>query len=129
MAFGMMQSKWGILQRPLGCTLANMLWMVQAIARLHNFCINERLEVTQTSFEVQDDEAPGYIPTVPHDVNGEPVSLDGAFETISDGHSFLREYMATRVEKKQFQHPVSNKRMQYTAHSHSRLRVPDGTEP
>ena len=55
MAFGMMQSKWGILQRPLTCSLQNMLWLVQAIARPHNLCINERLKEELTSFEVPDD--------------------------------------------------------------------------
>lgn len=39
MAFGMMQSKWGALQRPIGCTLSNMVWLSQGIARLHNYCI------------------------------------------------------------------------------------------
>jgi len=44
MAFGMMQSKWSVLQRPVTCRLKNVLLMVQAIGRLHNYCINERLE-------------------------------------------------------------------------------------
>jgi hypothetical protein len=43
MAFGMMQVKWGMLQRPLGCSIKNMLWLAQEVARLHNYCINERL--------------------------------------------------------------------------------------
>jgi hypothetical protein len=108
MAFGMMQSKWGILQRPVGCTLYNMLWLVQAIARLHNFCINKRLELSMGAFEVPDTLVHGYIPSVPHDVEGDPVKLHTAFDVVSDGHSFLREYMASRVEKKQLQRPVNN---------------------
>jgi DDE superfamily endonuclease len=108
MAFGMMQSKWGILQRPVGCTLYNMRWLVQAIARLHNYCINERLELSMGAFEIPDALVPGYIPSVPHDVEGDPVQLHTAFDVVSDGHSFLREYMASRVEKKQLQRPVNN---------------------
>ena len=108
MAFGMMQSKWGILQRPLTCSLQNMLWLVQAIARLHNLCINERLEEELTTFEVPDDLVPNYIPSVPHNEEGDPVALDAAFDGVMEGHSFLREYMATRVQKKQLQRSSSN---------------------
>jgi hypothetical protein len=110
MAFGMMQSKWGILQRPIGCSLSNMLWLVQAIGRLHNLCINERLDKSLPSFETPDGSIPGYIPSVPHDIEGDPVSLYTVFDCVSDGHSFLREYMASRVEKKQLQRPVVNKK-------------------
>jgi DDE superfamily endonuclease len=110
MAFGMMQSKWGILQRPLNCSMRNMLWMVQAIARLHNYCINERVSRLQPSFEVSDNSIPGYIPAVPHDIDGDPVCLehDAAFISTVDGHSFLREWMATRVEKKHLERPGTN---------------------
>ena len=108
MAFGMMQSKWGILQRPLTCSLRNMLWLVQAIARLHNFCINERLEEEQSPFEVPDSLVPAYIPTVPHNDEGDPVNLHAAFDGVLDGHSFLREHMATRVQRKQLERPSNN---------------------
>ena len=43
MAFGLMTRKWGILQRPLSNSLASMKHLVCCIARLHNFCIDERL--------------------------------------------------------------------------------------
>jgi DDE superfamily endonuclease len=90
MAFGMMQAKWGILQRPLGCSISNMLWLAQAIARLHNYCINERLAASQSSFEV-------------------PVQLLHAFQGTNDGsHSYLREHMALRVQQKQIWRPGNN---------------------
>jgi DDE superfamily endonuclease len=108
MAFGMMQSKWGILQRPLSCSLKNMLWLVQGIARLHNFCINERLAAAQSSFDIPDGLIPHYIPSVPHDDEGDPVALDAAYDGVLDGHSYLREYMAKRVERKQLQRPGNN---------------------
>ena len=44
MAFGLMVKKWGILQRPLLCDLGHVKHVVCAIARLHNFVINEPLE-------------------------------------------------------------------------------------
>ena len=43
MAFGMMQMKWGILQRPLSCKLRNVGLLIHTVGRLHNFVINERL--------------------------------------------------------------------------------------
>jgi DDE superfamily endonuclease len=115
MAFGIMQSKWGILQRPVGCTLRNMLWMAQAIARLHNFCINERLgdeEGSSLAFDALD-ASHSYIPSVPHDDNGDPVAAGAqgnAFVGVSDGHSFLREWMANRVLERQLQRPNNRKR-------------------
>lgn len=44
MAFGLMTKKWGILGRAVSIGLGNIKYMVLAIARLHNFCINERLK-------------------------------------------------------------------------------------
>ena len=38
-----MVQKWGILQKPLTCKLKHVWKITVAIARLHNFCINERL--------------------------------------------------------------------------------------
>ena len=46
MAFGLMTRKWGILQRPLSSSLFSMKHLVCCIARLHNFCIDERLRMT-----------------------------------------------------------------------------------
>lgn len=46
MAFGLMTRKWGILQRPLSSSLFLMKHLVCCIARLHNFCIDERLKMT-----------------------------------------------------------------------------------
>jgi DDE superfamily endonuclease len=106
MAFGMMQGKWSILQRPLGCSMKNMIWLSQGIARLHNYCINERLAESKSSFSTPDAEIPRYIPSIPHNANGNPVELQHAFMGANDdGQSFLREWMATRVLTKQLQRP------------------------
>jgi hypothetical protein len=43
MAFGLMTRKWGILQRPLSNSLFSIKHIICCIARLHNFCIDERL--------------------------------------------------------------------------------------
>jgi hypothetical protein len=39
----MMQKKWGTLWHPLLVPLEKTKYMVEVIARLHNYCINERL--------------------------------------------------------------------------------------
>mmetsp|Transcript_23629 Transcript_23629/g.30822 ORF Transcript_23629/g.30822 Transcript_23629/m.30822 type:complete len:137 (-) Transcript_23629:57-467(-) len=44
MAFGLMMQKCGIQQWPLTNTLGAMKHIICAIARLHNFCIDERLK-------------------------------------------------------------------------------------
>ena len=54
MAFGLMTRKWGILQRPLTNSLPNIKHIILCIARLHNFCINERLKEKGTTSEVND---------------------------------------------------------------------------
>jgi hypothetical protein len=95
-------------ERPVGCSLKNMVWLVQAIARLHNLCINERLAEAQSAFDVPDSLIPHYIPSVPHDNEDDPVVLDTAFNGVLEGQSFLREYMATRVQRKQLQRPGIN---------------------
>ena len=43
MAFGLMVKKWGLLSRPLSIKMSNVKHLMVTIARLHNFCINERL--------------------------------------------------------------------------------------
>lgn len=119
MAFGMMQGKWGILQRPLSCSMNNMLWLVQAIARLHNYCINERLAAAMSPFEVPDSSVPSYIPSVPHNGSGDPVQLNHAFQGTNDGHSFLREWMATRVERKSLLRPGNSENSTSTSRKRS----------
>jgi hypothetical protein len=74
----MMQAKWGILQRPLTCSMGNMVWLAQAIARLHNYCINERLAETLSPFDVPINSIPTYILSVPRNADGDPVQLDNA---------------------------------------------------
>ena len=51
MAFGSMTRKWGILQRPLTTDIEKVKYVILAIARLHNFCINERLDTRADNVE------------------------------------------------------------------------------
>jgi DDE superfamily endonuclease len=99
MAFGIMSMKWGILSHPLTCKVANLRWLVTAIGCLHNFCINERLLSEEAYDATKDPNIPSYLPSVPHDCNGDPIQLADLVQA-NDGHSHLREFMATRVERR-----------------------------
>ena len=119
MAFGTMTKKWGILNRPLTISLANVKWLMQAVARLHNFVINERLRMQKEGVEdslngEEDTLTPtSYLPTTPHEENGDPVVLQPLFEAEEvqayDGFSGLREAMADRVARKKLTRPAGNK--------------------
>jgi hypothetical protein len=107
MAFGLMQMKWGILRQPQSCSLKNLKYRVHAIARLHNFVINERLGRLGGSTS----EAPrtvSYLPSEPQDEDGNPILLDG-LSHMFPGWSELREEMARDVEMKGLTRPVGGK--------------------
>jgi len=113
MAFGLVQIKWGILQRPLGCNLNNLKWMAQCLARLHNFTVNERLAakedpVAEARAQVEGDQATCH-PTVPHDKNGNPININRLFTGTHDGCSHLREDMVRRVESLGLERPAGNR--------------------
>jgi hypothetical protein len=104
MAFGLMQTKWGILRQPQSCSLANLKYQVHAIACLQNFVINERLGESI-------DEAPrtiSYLPSEPQDEDGNPILIDG-LSNLFPGWSELREQMAARIEKMSLTRPVGNR--------------------
>jgi hypothetical protein len=44
MAFAMMTRKWGIYWRPLLIGLDKIKYIVEVVGRLHNYCINERID-------------------------------------------------------------------------------------
>lgn len=64
MAFGLMVKKWAILTRPLSLKLKKIKRLMVAIARLHNFCINERLasQLCTRSTTNNGDNVPVYTP-------------------------------------------------------------------
>jgi DDE superfamily endonuclease len=107
MAFGIMQMKWGVLQCPVKCKLANAKDLVQAMGRLHNFVINERL----IRLGIADDAVGGgYMPSVPHDADGDPVNVEALFSGLAHrGYSEQRERMADRVEALGLKGPFSNR--------------------
>jgi len=127
MAFGLVQIKWRILLRPIGVRLNNLKWMAQAIARLHNFVVNERLakrEDPMNEIRVQAESGRAtYHPTVPHDRNGDPIILNQLFNGTHEGHSHLREEMVRRVEMLRLSRPAENK-IKKDSNNNSRLYDP-----
>jgi DDE superfamily endonuclease len=97
MAFGMMQGKWAILEKPLKVPITKVWKLVVAIARLHNFCINERIGETPT-------RRPRLNPSTPQAADGTPIRQeDGSVysqlrPSFLRGESATRERMVQRVE-------------------------------
>ena len=58
-------------------------------------------------------EGRGYLPSIPHDEHGDPISLEAMFShedvLTYEGHSELREAMAARVAKMRMIRPAKNK--------------------
>jgi hypothetical protein len=114
MSFGLMTKKWGILGRPLTIGYANVKWLMQAIVRLHNFVINERIRLAELEeMSVAVSEGRAFLPSVPHDESGDPINLDPTFSSNDfdgcQGFSGLREAMADRVQGMQLTRPASNR--------------------
>jgi hypothetical protein len=114
MSFGLMTKKWGILGRPLTIRYGNVKWLMQAIVRLHNFVINERIRLAELEeMSVAVAEGRAFLPSVPHDESGDPINLDPTFSSNDfdgyQGFSGLREAMADRVQGMQLTRPASNR--------------------
>lgn len=108
MAFGLMVQKWGILKRPLTCRLDNVWRVVVCIARLHNFCINERIarelppwhEGIERTFTVYEEGLRAMA------------GVNEFQESVSNEYpqwSLNRERLVRRVASKGLQRPVANR--------------------
>jgi DDE superfamily endonuclease len=108
MAFGLMVKKWAILSRPLSIKLKNIKRLILCIAKLHNFCINERLLIT------------GPAPYIPRNVGftqHENMLRDHAayeeFEELQHNYenawSNNRDRMVKEIKTLQFTRPGSKK--------------------
>ena len=63
-AFGFLTNKWRILRRSLGSNVRFAVKLLNACARLHNFCINERISVDQRDEDlVMDEEETVFVST------------------------------------------------------------------
>jgi DDE superfamily endonuclease len=110
MAFGLMVKKWGILSRPQSIKMIKMKKLMVAIARLHNFCINERLDMQNNN---RGNRVAAFTPRnvqfTAHEImlrdsaaNFESEEMDDAFE---NRWSMNRDRMAKDIEYLQLTRP------------------------
>ena len=97
MSFGMMTRKWLILDSPVKTKLKKTIVMIHAISRLHNFCINERLNYDGTNDFYLEDR--NIRPSVPLDIDNDPITIteDATQLYRSHGHSVNREIIASNI--------------------------------
>jgi hypothetical protein len=105
----MLVKKWGNLGRPVCVKLANVKHLVMAIARLHNFCIDER--ISQTA--VLDNQVVVFTPTnVAFDHHSIMLRDTAAIEDFEEmanefegGRSYNRERMVEEIQAMQLTRP------------------------
>ena len=115
MAFGLMQMKWGILWRPLRVKLSNIKFIINGIARLHNFTIDERLLDNEVEEFVGVGESRQYLPTEFQNANGSAihksrygVNLDFDNNKYVKGVSATRELMCNNIKNRGLKRPRGN---------------------
>lgn len=87
-AFGMLVHRWGILRGPLNCPIYKVGPLVMCLCRLHNFCINQRVEVSPGSYERDEIRVRSRAAMCRQECN-EPVCLDSCGRPrslLSGGH-------------------------------------------
>lgn len=105
MAFGLLQTKWSVLKKPLQVNLATAARVIEACARLHNFCLREDASVDADNDEailneiVPQGETPiqgwGYLPTL-EDIQPIP------------GTSIIRDVILDRIGQLGVRRPTHN---------------------
>jgi DDE superfamily endonuclease len=92
MAFGYMATKWGVLNRKKGLMVKpkNVWRVLVAIARLHNFCINQKDK-----------------DWTPQECNRGSTQVEKRKRTdpVEMGHSDVREYMVRTIERRGLKRP------------------------
>jgi hypothetical protein len=109
MAFGLMVKKWGILARPLSIKMIKMKRLMVAIARLHNFCINERLQQKQHNNQDCAVFTPRNVRFTAHETMLRESAADFEWEEMEDAFenpwSMNRDRMAKEIEYLQLTRP------------------------
>ena len=108
MAFGVMARKWSILLKPYTGSLYNVPRLWKAIARLHNFVIDERPKENQ---EVGPDEMYYNRPTtIHHRRTSAPIDEGNANNLFTlAGYSAIRLEMINHVQKMGLRRPTTSK--------------------
>ncbi len=109
MAFGLMVKKWGILARPLSIKMIKMKRLMVAIARLHNFCINERLAESSSNNADRGVFTPRNATLTAHEDMLRATAAEFEWEEMEDAFenpwSMNRDRMAKNIEHLQLTRP------------------------
>jgi DDE superfamily endonuclease len=106
MAFGLMQMKWGILWRPMRIKLDNIKYVLLAIARLHNFVVNERLSNEEPMEHVGTDTERVYNPSDQEVFTNTQCNKNRRKYLL--GTSIIRDEMVQRIKSLGLTRPTSN---------------------
>jgi hypothetical protein len=90
MAFGMMVNRFGVLRSPLRISIHNIGPLIQCIARLHNYILNENNQYEPQTRNELDRPLVARNEEVGQETNGDPAQP-------VDGISVIREALVTRV--------------------------------
>jgi len=102
MAFGLMTKKWGVLWKPLVVDIRKVKSVAMCVARLHNYCINERMRIAG----VLDPAVEQGIPDRGENIAVAATAAELEYEDRGfPGWSELREEMAKRVQYLNLRHP------------------------
>ena len=106
MAFGLLQTKWSVLKKPLQVNLKTAAKVIETCARLHNFCLREDNTIDPSN----DDEAilKDIIPQ-----NGSPITGWGYLPTVEElqqipGTSIIQEFIIDRIGQLGLCRPTHN---------------------
>jgi hypothetical protein len=107
-----MTAKWGLLHRPIRQKLCNVKYYAHSIARLHNFCIKERLITGDSEWDRRSVHEVPYECTVPNLPGLGPEfpmgSRDNPFMYRSSGYSHIRNVMVNHIRAKGLSRPSSS---------------------
>ena len=84
------------------CGQQNQKWIALAAARLHNYCINERIKGLPDENPLT--EGINFQPSTPERDDGTPIVLDRLSE-VFHGWSMIREHMVNDVESRGLERP------------------------
>jgi DDE superfamily endonuclease len=107
MAFGLLTTKWRILRSPLQIRVKNIGIVIMAITRLHNYCINERLDEENYITQYNNNHPLNENDTGDNNTNRDFVPSDTGTADIP-GHSMIRNLILEAIVQQGLSRPAYN---------------------
>ena len=108
MAFGLMVMKWCILWRPINIRMNGLKLLVLAIAKVHNFCINERVGMGLSLNPSPDTELDKVFDLHTQAQRDDAADREATADLVP-GWSLMREQMVNLIEELGLERPEANK--------------------